>query len=87
MAGVAYLHNRASIDPAGRLATIRDPHAARLGAGLGLRTGLTDHSASLREGRVTHMAFDDLASTIGTDRVTLEPTRFQAGFGFTFRLK
>jgi opacity protein-like surface antigen len=88
MAGVVYLHNRASIDPAARLVTIRDPHAARLGAGLGLRTGLTDRLSVFAEGRITHMAFDDLASNIGTDRVTLDkPTRFQAGFGFTFRLK
>jgi opacity protein-like surface antigen len=88
MAGVVYLHNRSSIDPAERLVTVRDPHAARLGAGLGLRTRLTDRLSIFAEGRVTRMAFDDLASTIGTDRFTLEkPTRFQAGFGFTFRLK
>ena len=88
MAGVVYLHNRSSVDPAGRLVTMRDPGAARFGAGLGLRTRLGDRFSVFAEGRVTHMAFDDLASTIGTDRVPLEkPTRFQAGFGFTFRLK
>jgi opacity protein-like surface antigen len=87
MASAVYLHNRASIDPAGRV-TIRDPHAARFGAGLGLRTRLTDRLSIFAEGRVTHMAFDDLASTIDTRRVTLEkPTRFEAGLGFTFRLK
>src|SRR6187549_3607347 len=35
MAGVVYLHNRSSIDFArGTAETIRDPHAARVGAGL-----------------------------------------------------
>lgn len=88
MAGVVYLHNRASNDPAGRLVTIRDPHAARLGAGLGLRTGLTDRLSIFVEGRVTHVAFDDLVNITPTGRFPLEPpTRFQAGFGFTFRLK
>ena len=88
MAGVVYLHNRASIDPAERLVTIRDPHDARLGAGLGLRTGLTDRLSIFAEGRVTRMAFDDLVSTSDAGRFPLEkPTRFQAGFGFTFRLK
>jgi hypothetical protein len=88
MASAVYLHNRSSIDPAQRLVTIRDPHAARFGAGLGLRTRLTDRLSVFAEGRVTRMAFDDLASTIGTDRVTLEkPTHLEAGLGFTFRLK
>jgi opacity protein-like surface antigen len=89
MAGLVYLHNRSSIDPgAATPVSIRDPHAARLGAGLGLRTRLTDRLSVFAEGRVTRMAFDDLASTIGTGRFTLEkPTRFQIGFGFTFRLK
>jgi opacity protein-like surface antigen len=88
MAGVVYLHNRASIDPAERLVTIRDPHAARMGAGLGLRTRLTDRLGLFAEGRVTRMAFDDLVSTTDAGRFPLEkPTRLQAGFGFTFRLK
>jgi opacity protein-like surface antigen len=89
MAGVFYLHNRSSIDFAtGAPETIRDPHAARFGAGLGLRTGLTDRLRVFVEGRVTRTAFDDLASTTAAGRFPLEPpTRFQAGFGFTFRLK
>jgi len=88
MAGVVYLHNRSSIDPAERLVTIRDPHAARFGAGLGLRTRIGDRFSVFAEGRVTHMAFDGLASTIDTRRATLEkPTDFEAGLGFTFRLK
>jgi hypothetical protein len=87
-ASAIYLHNRASIDPAERLVTIRDPHAARLGAGLGLRTRLTDRLSVFAEGRVTRMAFDDLASTTDAGRFPLEArTRFQTGFGFTFRLK
>jgi len=89
MAGVVYLHNRSSRDFAsGTPETIRDPHAARFGAGVGLRTGLTDRLSVFVEGRVTRTAFDDLASTTAAGRFTLEqPTRFQAGFGFTFRLK
>jgi len=88
MAGVVYLHNRFSIDPSERLVTIRDPHAARLGAGLGLRTRLTDRLSIFAEGRVTRMAFDDLVSTTDAGRFPLEkPTRFDAGFGFTLRLK
>lgn len=83
-----YLHNRSSIDPADTAVTIRDPHAARLGLGLGLRFRLNTRLSIFGEGRVTHMAFDDLESTIGTERFTLEqPTRFETGFGFTFRLK
>jgi len=77
-----------SIDPADRRVTIRDPDAARFGAGLGLRTGLTDRLSVFAEGRVTLNAFDDLASTTEAGRFPLEaPTRFQAGFGFTFRGK
>jgi len=89
MASVVYLHHRSSIDfGSGVPETIRDPHAARFGAGLGLRTGLTDRLSVFVEGRVTHTAFDDLASTTAAGRFPLEPpTRFQAGFGFTFRLK
>ena len=88
MAGIVYLHNRSSIDPADRRVTIRDPDAARFGAGLGLRTGLTDRLSVFAEGRVTLNAFDDLASTTEAGRFPLEaPTRFQAGFGFTFRVK
>ena len=89
MAGGVYMHNRSSVDFAsGTPLAIRDPHAARLGAGLGLRTGLTDRLSIFAEGRVTRTAFDDLTSTIGSSRYPLEkPTRFQAGFGFTFRLK
>ena len=88
MAGGVYMHNRASIDPTGRLPAIRDPHAARLGAGLGLRTGLTDRLSIFAEGRVTRLAFDDLVNITPAGRSPLEAqTRFQAGFGFTFRLK
>jgi opacity protein-like surface antigen len=88
MAGGVYMHNRASIDPTGTLPAIRDPHAARFGAGLGVRTGLTHRLSVFVEGRVTHMAFDDLVSTTRSGQFPLEaPTRFQAGFGFTFRLK
>jgi opacity protein-like surface antigen len=88
MAGVVYLHNRSSIDPAERLVTIRDPHAARFGAGLGLRTRLGDRFSVFAEGRVTRLAFDDLVNITPTGRSPLEPqTDFQAGFGFTFRLK
>lgn len=87
-ASAIYLHNRASIDPAARLATIRDLHAARFGAGLGLRTGLTDRLSIFAEGRVTRLAFDDLVNITPTGRSPLDVrTRFQAGFGFTFRLK
>ena len=88
-AGVVYMHNRSSIDFAsGAPLAIRDPHAARLGAGLGLRTGLTDRLSIFAEGRVTRTAFDDLVGTTHAGRFPLEkPTRFQAGFGFTFRLK
>jgi len=88
-AGVVYLHNRSSIDPGAETpVTLRDAHAARLGAGLGLRTRLTDRLGVFAEGRVTRMAFDDLTSTIGTGRFTLEkPNLFAIGFGFTFRLK
>jgi opacity protein-like surface antigen len=88
MAGAVYLHNRASIDPAERLVTIHDPHAARFGAGLGLRTRLTDRLSIFAESRVTRLAFDDLASTTSAGQFTLEkPTRFETGVGFTFRLK
>lgn len=87
MAGVAYMHNRASIDPTERLETIRDPHAARLGAGLGLRAGLTNRFSIFAEGRVTRLAFDDLVSTSDAGFPLEKPNRFQAGFGFTFRLK
>ncbi|HEY8151201.1 MAG TPA: outer membrane beta-barrel protein [Vicinamibacteria bacterium] len=89
MAGLVYLHNRSSIDPgAATPVSIRDPHAARLGAGLGLRTRLTDRLSVFAEGRVTRMAFDDLVGTTDRGRFRLEaPTRFQIGFGFTFRLK
>jgi opacity protein-like surface antigen len=89
MAGVVYLHNRSSIDFAtGTPVPIRDPHAVGLGAGLGLRTRLTDRLSVFAEGRVTRMTFDDLASTTANGRFPFElPTRFQAGFGFTFRLK
>ena len=89
MAGVVYLHNRSSIDfGSGAPERISDPHAARFGAGLGLRTRLTDRLSVFAEGRATRMAFDDLASTTANGRFPLElPTRFQAGFGFTFRLK
>jgi hypothetical protein len=56
----------------------------RFGAGIGLRTRLTDRFSVFAEGRVTRMAFDDLASTTVNGRFPLElPTRFQAGFGFT----
>jgi opacity protein-like surface antigen len=88
MAGGVYMHNRLSFDPAGRLVTIRDPDAGRLGAGLGLRAGLTDRLSIFAEGRVTRMVFDDLVNTTAAGTFPLEkPTRFQAGFGFTFRLK
>jgi hypothetical protein len=89
MAGVVYLHNRSSIDPgAGTPVTIRDPHAARFGAGVGLRTRLTGRFSFFAEGRVTRIAFDDLATTVGAGRFPLEPrTRVGVGFGFTFRLK
>ena len=88
IAGVVYLHNRSSIDPAEELVTIRDPHAARLGAGLGVRMRLGDRFSAFAEARVTRMLFDDLASTTEAGRFPLEkPTRFQAGLGSTFRLK
>jgi opacity protein-like surface antigen len=89
MAGIVYLHNRASIDGgAETLVTIRDPQAARFGAGLGLRGRITDRLSVFAEGRVTRMAFDDLVSTTDAGRFPLEkPTRFETGLGFTFRLK
>ena len=89
MASVIYLHNRSSIDSSAETrATIRDPHAARLGAGLGLRARLTDRLSIFAEGRITRMAFDDLVGTTHQGRFTLEsPNQLETGFGFTFRLK
>jgi hypothetical protein len=83
-----YLHHRSSSDPGARTVTLRDPHAARLGAGFGMRVRLTDRLGVFAEGRVTRMAFDDLVGTTTRGPVHLEaPNQFEHGVGFTFRLK
>lgn len=89
LASIIYLHNRSSIDPGpGAPVTLRDPHAARLGAGLGLRARLTKRLGVFAETRVTRMTFDDLVGTTSGGRSTLErQNQLETGLGFTFRLK